>query len=340
MIDDRETELEAFKSKIDLRDYAADLGYLIDRRGTSRNSAAMVHSDGDKIIVGMGHDDHYVYFSVRDPADKGSIIDFDQRRNGGTLGDVRKRLRPFLGGSSSSVGHSATRPPACSSYGRLEPVVTDLPAVQAEYNAAQKLLGSHPYLNTTRSIPAALLASDRFAGRMRIGEYGNVLFPHWNVDSSGGKQLCGFEKKNEGFTGFASGGIKGLWCSNGTDQDKRLVIAETAIDALSYAALFGYDDVRFFSIGGQMNPDQPALLNRAIRSMPESSQVILAVDHDDGGQMIAEYIQPIFDHVHGVLGRGDLSLIVHHPPTAGQDWNNVLCDESARPTQAELDPQP
>lgn len=334
MIDERETELEAFKSRIDLRDYAADLGYAIDGRATSRNSAAMAHDDGDKIIVGMGTDQHYVYFSVRDPADKGSIIDFDQRRNGGTLGDVRKRLRPYLNGIGSARPPTASvaRPPACSSYGRLEPVVTDLDAVRGEYNAAHSVSdggGRHAYLNEKRGIPAALLASRRFAGRVRLDGRGNALFPHWNVDDSGGKQICGFEKKNDGFTGFASGGTKGLWCSTATDQDKRMVIAETAIDALSYAALFGFEDARFFSIAGQMNPRQPALLNRAIRAMPTGGRVVLAVDHDDGGQMIAEYIQPIFDHVHRVLGRSDLSLEIDHPPTAGLDWNDVLRGDPA-----------
>jgi hypothetical protein len=336
MIDEREAELEAFKSRIDLRDYAADLGYVIDGRATSRNSAAMAHDDGDKIIVGMGTDQHYVYFSVRDPADKGSIIDFEQRRGGGTLGDVRKRLRPWLGVGHRPPTRSSSHPPACSSYGRLEPVVTDLDAVRGEYEAAQSVSGHHPYLTGQRGIPAALLASPRFAGRVRTDARGNVLFPHWNDD----KQICGFEKKNDGFTGFASGGTKGLWCSNATDQDKRLVISETAIDALSYAALFGFDDARFFSIAGQMNPKQPGLLNRAIRSMPAGGQVVLAVDHDDGGRMIAEYIQPIFDHVHDTLGRGDLSLVVDHPPTIGQDWNDVLRGDPASRRSTPTDPAP
>ena len=319
-MDDREQELEAFKSRIDLRDYAAELGYAIDGRSTSRNSAAMAHDDGDKIIVGMGGDHHYVYFSVRDPADKGSIIDFDQRRQGGTIGDVRKRLRPYLGGGGLSPPRPTSRPTAHSAYGKLEPVVTDLGSVRREYSAAQSVSGHHPYLTGVRGINAALLASDRFRGRVRSDARGNALFPHWNED----KQICGFEKKNKGFTGFASGGIKGLWCSNATDRDKRMVIAETAIDALSYAALFGYEDARFFSIAGQMNPRQPALLNRAVQAMPQGGRVVLAVDHDDGGQMIADYIRPIFDHVYRVLGRADLSLVVDHPPTPGEDWNDAL----------------
>ena len=174
---------------------------------------------------------------------------------------------------------------------------------------------------------------------MRIGEYGNVLFPHWNKDASGGKKLCGFEKKNSGFTGFSSHGMKGLWCSAATDQDRRMVVAETTIDALSYAALFGYDDARFFSIAGQMNPHQPALLNQAMQKMPAGSKIILAVDHDAGGDAIAEYIEPIYKHVRDTIGRTDLELVIDRPEIHGQDWNDVLRGrgKASRPTAS---PQP
>ncbi len=65
---------------------------------------------GDKIIVAKGEDGHWVYFSVRDDRlDNGSIIDFEQSRQSGTLGDVRKALRPWLSGASSA---GVTRPAA------------------------------------------------------------------------------------------------------------------------------------------------------------------------------------------------------------------------------------
>lgn len=333
-MDDRQSELEEFKRRINLSEYAAAQGYDVDRRASSRNSVGMAHSDGDKIIIGMGHDEHWVYFSVRDPADNGSIIDFDQRRNGGTLGDVRKRLREWHGG----VNAQTIRPPASSYVERLEPVVTDHAAVRAAYDAAQPVESDHPYLTTKRGLPAALLVSERLAGRVRIDDRGNALFPHWNAD----KLICGFEIKNDGFTGFSPGGTKGLWCSSPSDQDRRLVIAETAIDALSYAVLFGHEDARFFSISGQMNPSQPGLLNRAIRAMPSGSQIIAAVDHDDGGQMIAEYLEPIIEHVRTLGGRDDLTFTIDHPPTAGDDWNDVLRagTEPTRVSEAHPEPRP
>lgn len=331
-MDDRRSELETFKRQINLTEYAVSHGFEVDRRASSRNSVGLAHPSGDKIIVGMGHDEHWIYFSVRDPADSGSIIDFDQLRNGGTLGDVRKRLRQWRGHGTASP----TRPPASRFVERLEPVVTNHIAVRAAYEAAQPVEGHHRYLTTTRCLPPALLVSDRFAGRIRIDHRGNALFPHWNAE----KLICGFEIKNDGFTGFAPGGTKGLWCSSPSDQDRRMVIAETAIDALSYAALFGHEDARFFSISGQMNPSQPGLLNRAIRAMPQGSQIIAAVDHDDGGQMIAEYLEPIFEHVRTLGGRGDLTFTIDHPPTAGDDWNDVCRTVAGSRRASESHPEP
>ena len=44
--------------------------------------------------------------------------------------------------------------------------------------------------------------------------------------------------------------------------DTELVVCETAIDLLSYAALFGIEGRRFVSTAGALNPEQPALLHR------------------------------------------------------------------------------
>ncbi|MEO0966628.1 MAG: DUF3991 and TOPRIM domain-containing protein [Planctomycetota bacterium] len=348
MIDDREDELEAFKSRIDLRAYAESHGYEVDRKASSRNSAGMKHPDGDKIIIGVAaHDGHWVYFSVHDPADHGSIIDFVQRRTGDNIGQVRRELRPWLDEGSMAAPPLAgpTRtgasthpllPSQRSDFGpKLAPVARDMIGVRARFAAAESLgerQGHHPYLCGERAVPAALLASDRFADHVRIDERGNALFPHWNEEG-----VCGFEIKNAGFTGFAPGGVKGLWASHRRDEDRRLVIAETAIDALSYAALQDDGYTRYVSTSGAMNPQQPALLNRAIRNLPEGSRVVLAVDHDEGGEKLAAAISPVFKHVRETLGRNDLILGIDHPPTAGADWNDVLRGDpagrdAARPT--------
>ena len=98
-----DSELEAFKTAIDLRTYAAALGYELDRRESWRGSSVLRSRDGDKVIVKRDRDQHYVYFSVRDEGDNGSIIDFAMRRKSLNLGQVRKELRPWIGKDAGAL---------------------------------------------------------------------------------------------------------------------------------------------------------------------------------------------------------------------------------------------
>ncbi|MCA1852091.1 MAG: hypothetical protein LC647_06775 [Beggiatoa sp.] len=99
----RKTELEGFKRLINLTEYAAAQGYVMDRKASSRNSITMWGPGDDKIIV--GRDDasgHWIYFSVRDDRDCGTFVDFVQNRDRLTL----KRslsLRPAYSPSYPSV---------------------------------------------------------------------------------------------------------------------------------------------------------------------------------------------------------------------------------------------
>ena len=167
-----------------------------------------------------GRSGHYVYFSVRDSRDNGTIIDFVQHRQNAGLGEIRKMLRPWIG----RIDLPALRP--------LEPTSKNRRRVESAYLETSEA-PSHPYLENARCIPAAVLSAARFAGRVRSDNRGNAVFPHFD-----GEGLCGFEIKNEDFTGFATGGSKGLWLSRRQPEDRRIVSAESAIDALSYAALF------------------------------------------------------------------------------------------------------
>ena len=73
-------ELDRFKTEINLSQFAASRGYTLDKRESSRNSAVMRHADGDKIIIAR-EGQHWIYFSVSDDDDNGSVIDFVMRRD-------------------------------------------------------------------------------------------------------------------------------------------------------------------------------------------------------------------------------------------------------------------
>ena len=96
-----DAELDTFKKAIDLRAYAAGQGFELDRKESWRGSSVMRHSNGEKIIIKLDQKDaHYVYFSVHNDRDNGSIIDFVQNRQNLSIGAVRKELRPLDRSSS------------------------------------------------------------------------------------------------------------------------------------------------------------------------------------------------------------------------------------------------
>ncbi len=299
-----DSELEQFKTLIDLRAFAAAEGYRLDRKKSCRSSAVMRHPESnDKIVIKRGRDGHYEWFSVRTNA-SGTIIDFVQHLRRVGLGDLRKLLRPWVG-----------KPPvAVSEYPTLRKVEKDRTDVAARYAAMKDATAGHAYLEQERALPSPLLAHKRFVGRIRIDARLNAVFPHFDTEG-----VCGYEIKNAGFTGFATGGTKGLWLSHEFSDDRRLVICESAIDALSHAALFGEALTRFASISGKLNPRQPALIQAAIERLPLGGDVIAAMDADDDGRKLTGIIKEAFK----AAKRDDLRYRVHEP--AGfKDFNDQL----------------
>ena len=130
-MDDAKGELEKFKTAINLSEFAASRGYVLDRRESSRNSAVMRHPDGDKIVIARNEaSGDWIYFSVRDDRDNGTIIDFVQNRGGGSLGEVRKTLRAWLGSSRPAFQR-------CPFARDLLPVSRDRAAVLAAWEEAR-----------------------------------------------------------------------------------------------------------------------------------------------------------------------------------------------------------
>lgn len=298
-----DTELDSFKSGIDLRAYAASQGYQLDRKESWKGSAVMRHPRGDKIIIKRNTSGHYVYFSVRDDRDNGTIIDFVQFRQNLSLGAVRKELRPWIG-----------EPPVpVPAFVPLVKTEKDRMRVEAEFSKMQDA-PRHPYLEHERALPSSLLTSERFEGRIKIDARGNAIFPHFDAEG-----LSGYEIKNKGFTGFASGGTKGLWLSNERPEDQRIVFCEAAIDALSHAVLFPDAKARYASIGGKPNPVQPELVSAAIKRMPTQAEIIAAMDADEDGRKLGAIVRQAFD----ASDRNDLRF-QQQEPVGFKDWNDEL----------------
>lgn len=303
----QDSELDIFKREIDLRQFAVSLGYELDRRESWRGSTVL-RSGGDKIVVKRNGNGHYVFFPVRDDRDHGTVIDFLQRREDLSLGAVRQILRPWVG-----------RPAIPLQFPKLEPTSPDRMRVESEYRRMVNGL-RHPYLEHERCLPASLLSSPRFAGRVRTDRRGNAVFPHFDVAG-----LCGYEIKNQGFTGFASEAKRACGSRISEPSDKRLVLAESAIDALSYAVLFpdAEDRTRYASLGGKPNAKQPGLVQSTIAQLPEGAEIVAAFDADEAGRLLVNMVRIAVEGVASKIGR-NLIFQVHLPTDEGEDWNQVV----------------
>lgn len=296
-------DFTVFKQSVNLSQYAAGQGYELDRQKSTRSSLVMRHAaSGDKIIVSK-KGANWVYFSVSNDTDNGTIVDFIANRTAKTLPEIGKELAAWTGGAGAL------------------PVYV-LPDVQEQgYDRARiqkafrwmKPTTANPYLITERKIPVNILNHPRFAGRVFQDRYGNAVFPHED-----GQGVCGLELKNADKGVFMRGSEKALWLGNIDLADTVLTLGEAAIDALSHFTLFRPQGASYGAVSGGMKDKQFDFLATIIKKMPKLEKIILAVDNDEGGEKIASRIETYF------AGKFTGEIIRHVPEWEGMDWNEVL----------------
>ena len=294
-------ELERFKVEINLTEYAASRGYQLDRRESSRSSVVMRHPvTDDKIVVSRAErGGHWIYFSVRDAADNGTILDFVQRRDRCSLAEARGELSVWIGGEHPRVAPASYRV-------SISPRAVDRDAVRDEYECARAVFDS-PYLSS-RGIRSATVTNPRFVGTLRVDARERILFPHHDE-----RGLAGFESKGYGWTSFAEGGVKALWSSNALPADARLVLVESAIDALSHYQLQPDACARYSSTAGMISPHQRELIAAMLRGLPSATTIVLGFDRDAGGDHLARQVRELAPRA---------CQRVTSP--IGKDWNDCL----------------
>lgn len=294
-----------FKSEINLTQYAAAIGYEIDRKNSTKASVKM--KNGCDTVIISKRNAVWVYFSPVDDRDNGTIINFVQNRTGKSLPEVGAELQSWIGGGVSL--------PQAKSYVReVEEQEYDPARVEKIFKKC-RAVKNHAYLEG-RGLSQGVLSSPRFAGRIYADRYGNVAFPHYN-----GKDICGLELKNADKALFVRGSEKTFWRSNCKQGDDTLVIGEAVIDVVSHAMLFPNETSVYAATGGGMSPDQEDILKSCVQGFKSLKTVILAMDNDQGGERLTQKIKNILEKC-GFSGE----IVCHSPETQGQDWNNVLKD--------------
>jgi 5S rRNA maturation endonuclease (ribonuclease M5)/predicted HicB family RNase H-like nuclease len=268
------SELDRFKSNINLVEYANSQGFEVENESSSKNSVVM--SLGfDKIVIKTEANGHGVYFNVHNENDSGSIIDFVQNRTGKNLGEVRKELRAF----------SKTEPVKIrASHRKPKPISHDRDKALKAYLRADNIIVSD-YLSS-REISQV---DSRFSNVKTFSD-DTILFPHF--DDQG---FSGYERKGAAHAGFSSGGVKSMYSTTNIDEAANIVVVESGIDALSHAQLLGTgNDVAYVSIAGSMSDQQQQYIAGRLNNL--DAKIWIATDNDKSGDKIAKQLRKRLDH--------------------------------------------
>jgi hypothetical protein len=293
-------ELEAMR-RLDLPSIARELGYEVDERDSAKASVKLRR--GAEVVIARPGREGWEYFSTTNDNDSGGVLQFVQKRRGGTLGEVRAFLRPMLKG----VDQAAMTTPA--------------PAAERDHTAARQA-----WMAATAGMPRYLLGRgidpatvDHVArDQVREDRRGNVLFAHH--DSAG--NILGFEVKGGTWSGFAKGGQKTL-AVFGADPARRdparIVVVESGIDALSLAQIEQRRDTLYVSTGGAIGRRSLDELRTLCAQHPHAV-LSLGFDRDEAGERLAQ-------RVTAEIGRTTVRLT-----PKGKDWNDdVMAAKAPRP---------
>ena len=296
-------ELESFK-RLNLVDFAVSRGYKQDDVESSVNSAVLRQGD-DKVIIKRNDNGHWVYFSVRDDADRGSIVDFVEHRDGRNLGRIRIALRRYAGTCKPSSSYCPpSKPNTDHAQGQDEGCYKKSLAV---WKAAR--WSPEPAYLLSRGLNRATLGDPRFADTFRVDKRGNVIFPHH--DRIG---MVGYEIRNDGFRAIGERTHKALWYSRNLRESTTIIVAESSIDALSHAQLHGGDHA-YVALSGQPSALQRDLLTGLLAKAYERGvSVITGFDNDPSG-----------DKYHEMLNLLSPVPLARLTPV-NKDWNNDLVD--------------
>jgi len=304
----REPELNfnQVKKDVNLVDLVLTLGYQHNRaKSGSDIGKGKFHTFDykgnprlDQVIIYKAPSGDYLYFNRADDQDKGSVIDFLKNRieNPRIAGIVASPGKNVWASVIENAKRYLNLPASQRNVSpqlqqRIEPVQ------RGESYIPEFLLKTSPltdtrYLNS-RGINSETLASPLFTDRIlnhvhqgttkdgQAYKFVNTAFPQLYKEG-----IVGLEIKANGFKGQAADSLNSaaLWLSNSTTKTNTLVVAESAIDALSHYQLKQPTNAVYASTSGQLTDNKVTEIKRLIENQAFKT-VKLALDNNLEGHL-------------------------------------------------------
>ena len=198
---------------------------------------------------------------------------------------------------------------------QIVPVAKPLlvPDFQKPKHAPQLLAHVLEYLIAERAIPARLVTELVKQGKIFADSKRNAIFLCEFDGKTTGAEIRSTSTSSQSYKGMSAGSQRGAgFFTVPHPNPVRLVVVESAIDALSYHALHPKGAALIVSTAGVM-PDCPKLLELAELRGP--SEIAIAYDHDGAGENNAEKLIASLTHS---------GLRIHRERPQDKDWNEDL----------------
>ncbi|WP_026461451.1 toprim domain-containing protein [Adhaeribacter aquaticus] len=287
---------EDFRREISIIELATANGYQHEIKKGSRTPVFFNPTINDRIIImNPQNAANQGYWNPEDDSDKGSLINFVKRR----LETVFKK--------DNSKSEIANVNAVLYNYLKLpEPVKHQNrqlvnPEVLQNVEAHNFLIDYYklkPLYKTDffreRGIALETLEKPEFTGRIFNVQYQdpnkpgpvytNVAFPYHLAHDP---KMVGLEIRNTAYKAHAEGSDRsnGVWQSNMPEKLDRMVMVESALDALSYRELRNQNNTLFISYGGNLTLNQIQTIKelKTKGKTDENFQFVLANDNDKKG---------------------------------------------------------
>jgi hypothetical protein len=299
---------DELRQRISLLEFALAHGYECDRRKGLKWPVLNHHSGDRIIIVNPRNPAAQGYFNPGDDGDRGTLIQFVRNRLGWLFPEAPERSQawnvnrvlhewlslPFRDRRLHAKLSSPSR-----HGGKVDEVAFD-PALLGPLEDPSWLL--------SRGITRETLNDILFEGRIlqsRTGTHRNTAFPY-RKELDG--RIVGAEVRNHNFKGHMCGSLRGvsLWVSRCMPGSERIVVCESALDALSHFEMNGDGRDVYVSFGGHLAEGQLECLKGIYRRLSTDRHMRLDIgtDDDEKGHLYAAMLRREFPEAERILPQG------------------------------------
>jgi hypothetical protein len=258
-MDAQEELLQRFGRMIELPAFLAQRGFELSlprepgRLGmTSRATGESVLLDKDVERGGWS------YVNESDPTDRGTVVDFVARRDGGS----RKASLERLIACCDERGRGSTEANRYRAVVRAMP--EDLGRAMREHEEAKRNELAANMTLDRMGVARGTLDEWRFGSVKRAADVSTLI--------------------NE---------PKALWASKYRAGDKAIVLVERPIDAIGYERVHGRQSVCYVATGSRPDEEQRRRLAHVLADVPGGTRVVLAYGRDDAGRRLASEVQAL-----------------------------------------------